>query len=324
MIETKNHSEIGKQVIHKEIKELIKLESELGLEFDLAVESIRKIEGKVIVTGIGKSGHIARKISATLSSTGTPSIFMHPAEACHGDIGMIRSDDILVIISYSGGANEIITLLPIIKRNNIKIICLSGNKNSILAKNSNHFLSIKVTEEACPLGLAPTSSTTKTLALGDAIAVALLKSKDFKRNDFAISHPAGSLGRNLLTTAKDLMHIGSEIPLVSKNTLIADAIVEMSSKGFGTTGITDENNKIIGIYTDGDLRRTLENKINIHNEKVAKVMTCEFKMIQEQELATAALAMMQGYKISSLFTFNKEHEVAGIIHIHDILGAGIG
>jgi arabinose-5-phosphate isomerase len=206
MIETKNHYEIGKQVIHKEINELIKLEAELSLEFDHTIESIRRISGKVIVTGIGKSGHIGRKIAATLSSTGTPSVFMHPSEACHGDIGMLGAHDIIIIISYSGEADEIITLLPTIKRNNIKIICLSGNKNSTLAKNSNHFISIKVTEEACPLGLAPTSSTTKTLALGDAIAIALLKSKDFKPSDFAISHPAGSLGRKLLTKVSDLMH----------------------------------------------------------------------------------------------------------------------
>lgn len=323
MIKTKSHYEIGKQVVRKEIKELVKLETEIGLEFDLVVDSIKNIRGKVIVTGIGKSGHIARKIAATLSSTGTPAIFMHPAEACHGDIGMLRSDDILIMISYSGEANEIITLLPTIKRNNIKVICLSGNRNSTLAKNSNQFLSIKVTEEACPLGLAPTSSTTKTLALGDAIAVALLEAKEFKRNDFAISHPAGSLGRKLLTKVSDLMHHKSKIPLVDNNTFISDAIAVMSAKGFGTTGVTDHNNEIVGIFTDGDLRRTLENKINIHDEKIAKVMTSQFKIIQEEELATAALAIMQEYKISSLFVFNKEHKAVGIIHIHDIISAGI-
>jgi arabinose-5-phosphate isomerase len=324
MIIANKNIEIGKQVVLSEIKELLDLEHTIGDEFNKAVEIISKCVGKVIVTGIGKSGHIARKIAATMSSTGTPAAFLHPAEACHGDMGMVTKDDVLVNISYSGEASEIVTLIPAIKKLGLKIISISGNSESTLAKVGDVYLSIKVNEEACPLNLAPTSSTTKTLVLGDALSIALLKTKEFKKDDFAMSHPSGLLGKRLLTTVSDLMHTDDEIPMTNSESTIATAIKVMSMKGLGITAVYGKDYKdIVGVFTDGDLRRAIENKADIHSEKINKSMTVSYKVIDKNQLAISALEIMKKFKISSLFVLDGHKKIAGIIHIHDIISAGI-
>ena len=254
----------GIKLIQQELEELHDLEHNLDEQFNIACQELLSCTGKIIVTGIGKSGHIGRKIAATLSSTGTPAYFVHPAEACHGDFGVITHEDKIIMISYSGEASEIITLLPMIKRLGITTISISGSANSTLGKQSDIFLNINVKSEACPLGLAPTSSTTKTLVLGDALAIAILSARGFSKRDFAFSHPGGKLGRRLLLTVDDIMHKDTKMPIVKSNYNIEETLIEMSTKGFGMAGIIDENSKkLIGIYTDGDLRRTLEKQQNL-------------------------------------------------------------
>jgi arabinose-5-phosphate isomerase len=313
----------GIKLIQQELEELHDLEHNLDEQFNIACQELLSCTGKIIVTGIGKSGHIGRKIAATLSSTGTPAYFVHPAEACHGDFGVITHEDKIIMISYSGEASEIITLLPMIKRLGITTISISGSANSTLGKQSDIFLNINVKSEACPLGLAPTSSTTKTLVLGDALAIAILSARGFSKRDFAFSHPGGKLGRRLLLTVDDIMHKDTKMPIVKSNYNIEETLIEMSTKGFGMAGIIDENSKkLIGIYTDGDLRRTLEKQQNL-KQKITTVMTTSYKHTNKESLAATAMSLLEKNKISALFVVNEDNTPVGIIHLHDLVQAKI-
>jgi arabinose-5-phosphate isomerase len=272
---------------------------------------------------MGKSGFIASKIAATLASTGTPAFFLHPAEGIHGDLGMVVKGDVVVAISNSGETEEIVNLLPSIKRLGVKLISLVGNLNSTLAKLSDVCLDVSVAEEACPLGLAPTASTTAALAMGDALAVALLQNRGFKKEDFALFHPGGSLGRRLLIKVKDLMHVGPEVPQVRAEALMKDAILEITSKKLGVTAVVDDRGGLIGVLTDGDLRRALERGGNILPHGISQYMTRDPKVIDEEELAAKALQVMEHYAITSLLIIDSRRQVKGILHLHDILKAGV-
>jgi arabinose-5-phosphate isomerase len=272
---------------------------------------------------MGKSGHIAKKIAATLASTGTPSFFVHPGEASHGDLGMITNNDVVLAISNSGNTTEIITILPLIKRMGIPLISMTGNPDSILAKQSNVNLDVSITQEACPLGLAPTSSTTVTLVMGDALAVALLESKNFSEQDFAFSHPGGSLGKKLILTVADLMHTGDRIPKVNLGTLLSEGLIEISEKGLGLTAIVNKENKLKGLFTDGDLRRTFDAKLDLLSTTIDDVMTTQCKTITANILAAEALSIMEQNKITGLLVTNNDQEVIGALHMHDLLRAGV-
>ncbi len=291
--------------------------------FDRACKLILSCEGRVIVTGIGKSGHIGNKIAATMASTGTPAFFVHPSEASHGDLGMITKSDIVFAISSSGTSNEIITLLPLIKRLGIPLISLTGSTDSPLAQAAEINLDISVDSEACPLNLAPTSSTTVTLALGDAIAVALLEARGFTAEDFAFSHPGGSLGRKLLLRVEDVMHGNSEIPKTSDKTLLKDALKEMTEKGFGMTIILDEKSQLCGIFTDGDLRRCVDKGIDINTVETGQVMSKNPRTVERDMLAAEALSIMENNKITALIVADNAGKVVGVLHMHDLLRAGI-
>ena len=279
-------------------------------------------KGKVVVTGMGKSGHIANKIAATLASTGTPAFYMHPGEASHGDLGMLSENDVIIAFSNSGETDEILTLLPIFKRRNIPMIAVTGNPDSMLAKHSAVHLNASVEEEACPLNLAPTASTTAALALGDALAVALLEIRGFTPEEFALSHPGGSLGRRLLLTIGDIMRTGVQIPIVSSQTSLSEALVEVSQKGLGMTAILDSNQALIGIFTDGDLRRTLDEQIDIHNTLIDEVMTKEFVCVAKNDKAAEAVDMMQEKKITALLV-KDGNDLVGALNIHDLFKAGL-
>jgi arabinose-5-phosphate isomerase len=291
-------------------------------EFNKACEMILACKGRVVVSGVGKSGHIARKIAATLASTGTPAMFVHPAEASHGDMGMITKDDLLLAISYSGGSDEILNLLPLFKRLGISMIAMTGNKQSVLAENADAHLSIKVATEACPLNLAPTSSTTVTTVLGDALAIALLEARGFTAEDFAFSHPGGTLGRKLLLKLSDIMHTGDAIPVVAPETPVLQALMVMSEKGFGMTTI-QTGNQLLGIYTDGDLRRSLDKGVDLNKSRVGDLMNTNPKKLQENTLAAEALKVMEQFKINVVLVTNKNHQLTGMVKINDILRAGV-
>lgn len=291
--------------------------------FSSACELMTHCKGRVVVTGMGKSGHIAKKIAATLASTGTPSFFVHPGEASHGDLGMITQSDVVLAISNSGNTAEIITILPLIKRMGIPLISMTGNPNSILAKQSNINLDVSITNEACPLGLAPTSSTTVTLVMGDALAVALLESKNFSEQDFAFSHPGGSLGKKLILTVADLMHTGDRIPTVKSGTLLSNGLLEISEKGLGLTAIINKEGKLEGLFTDGDLRRTFDAKLDLLSTTIDDVMTTQCKTITDDILAAEALSIMEQNKITGLLVTNSNQEVIGALHMHDLLRAGL-
>jgi arabinose-5-phosphate isomerase len=291
-------------------------------EFNKACEMILACKGRVVVSGVGKSGHIARKIAATLASTGTPAMFVHPAEASHGDMGMITKDDLLLAISYSGGSDEILNLLPLFKRLGIAMIAMTGNKQSVLAENADAHLSIKVATEACPLNLAPTSSTTVTTVLGDALAIALLEARGFTAEDFAFSHPGGTLGRKLLLKLSDIMHTGDAIPIVTPETPVLQALMVMSEKGFGMTTI-QTGNQLLGIYTDGDLRRSLDKGVDLNKSRVGDLMNTNPKKLQENTLAAEALKVMEQLKINVVLVTNKNHQLTGMVKINDILRAGV-
>ncbi|GLS25418.1 KpsF/GutQ family sugar-phosphate isomerase [Marinibactrum halimedae] len=288
-----------------------------------ACELIMNCKGRTIVTGMGKSGHIGNKIAATLASTGTPAFFVHPGEASHGDLGMITSNDVVIAISNSGKSTEILTLLPLFKRMGIPLISMSGNPHSPLAQTADVHLDISITSEACPLDLAPTSSTTVTLVMGDALAIALLEARGFTAEDFAFSHPGGALGRKLLLKVEDIMHKESEVPVVTLTTPLSAALVEMTQKGFGMTVITDSDGKLAGVFTDGDLRRQVDNGINLGTAIMKDVMTSTPKTIHQDILAAEALAQMETRKITALVVENSENNVIGIVHMHDILRAGV-
>lgn len=291
-------------------------------KFSQACELMKTCEGRIIVTGMGKSGHIANKIAATLASTGTPSFFVHPGEASHGDLGMITSSDIVLAISNSGNTSELATIIPLIKRMGAPLISMTGNPDSILATQADINLDISIEEEACPLGLAPTTSTTVTLVMGDALAVSLLESKGFSESDFAFSHPGGSLGKKLLLTVSELMHTGKRIPSVKKETPLSEGLMEISAKGFGLTAVLDQN-KLIGLFTDGDLRRAFDSQIDMHTTSIDQVMTTNCKTISADILAAEALNIMEQNKITGLLVTNNLNEVVGVIHMHDLLRAGV-
>jgi len=314
---------LGQAVIQTEQVELSALIKRIDNKFVDACNIILQCDGRTVVTGMGKSGHIANKIAATLASTGTPSFFVHPGEASHGDLGMITTDDVVIALSNSGETDEIVALLPVIKRLNTPLITLTGNPDSTLAKTSTINIDVSVKKEACPLGLAPTSSTTATLAMGDAIAIALLESRGFSENDFALSHPGGTLGRRLLLRVNDIMHTGEEIPKVNESATLGEALVEMSKKGLGVTTIVNKDGVVLGIFTDGDLRRTLDSGADFKNCYVKDVMTKNGKQIIVDSLAASALALMENHRINALVVVDKKNKLCGILNMHDLLRARV-
>ncbi|MCF6776557.1 KpsF/GutQ family sugar-phosphate isomerase [Thiotrichales bacterium 19X7-9] len=313
----------AREVFTIETDAINQVKKSLDQQFVEACEILFNVKGRVIVIGMGKSGHIGNKIAATLASTGTPSFFIHPAEAAHGDFGMITKDDIIVAISNSGNTEEIIKLLPLISRLNIPLISITGNKNSMLAKSATVNLDIHINKEACPHNLAPTASTTVTLVLGDALAIALLKARGFTEEDFAFSHPAGTLGKRLILRVKDLMKTGDKIPKVAPKTSLEEAIITITEKGLGMTTVIDDKNHLLGIFTDGDLRRIFASGYNIKTTPIANIMIKTPKIITENDMATKAVHMMESYKITSLVVINDKREVLGIIHMHDLLQSGV-
>jgi arabinose-5-phosphate isomerase len=313
----------ARRTIEMEQKAVAALLLRIGNDFEKSCQLILECEGRVVVTGMGKSGHIAKKVAATLASTGTPAMYVHPGEACHGDIGMITAKDVVLALSNSGTTEELITLLPVLKRKGIPLISITGDKNSIIAQAADHNLDAFVAEEACPLGLAPTSSTTVALVLGDAMAMALLEARGFTHEDFAVSHPGGNLGRRLLLKVQNIMHSGSSIPKVTIDTLLSDALLEVTSKGFGLTTVMDAEGKLCGVFTDGDLRRTLDKGLDIHNTRIQQVMSINYKYIDENALAVEAARLMQENNIYALMVMDDRHQLSGIVRMHDLLKAGV-
>ncbi|WP_339338731.1 KpsF/GutQ family sugar-phosphate isomerase [uncultured Oceanicoccus sp.] len=291
--------------------------------FDQACELMMSCTGRVVVTGMGKSGHIGTKIAATLASTGTPAMFVHPGEASHGDMGMITANDVVLALSNSGNTAELVTLLPLLKRMGTPLVSMTGNPDSTLSSSANVNLNVAISEEACPLNLAPTSSTTAALVMGDALAIALLEAKGFSAEDFAFSHPGGALGRRLLLKVEDVMHTGKLIPKVNTGTKLSDALLEVTSKGLGMTTIVDDGQSLLGIFTDGDLRRTLDQNIDIHNTSINDVMTTDCKTASANMLAAEALAIMDNGKISVLAVIDDNNRAIGAVHLHDLLNAGV-
>ncbi|MBZ2168470.1 KpsF/GutQ family sugar-phosphate isomerase [Marinobacter sp. F4216] len=311
------------QAIRIERQAIEALEERIDDEFIKACEVIMQCKGRVVVTGMGKSGHIGNKIAATLASTGTPSFFVHPGEASHGDLGMITSQDVVIAISNSGNTSEVVTILPLIKRMGAPLISMTGNASSTLAKEAVANLDVSVQTEACPLGLAPTSSTTATLVMGDALAVALLEARGFSAEEFAFSHPGGSLGRRLLLHVSDIMHVGDRIPRVQEGTPLSGALLEISRKGLGMTTVLDARGKLTGVFTDGDLRRTLDKNLDVHTTPIEDVMTRNGKTIEADHLAAEALNIMEEMKINALPVTNAQGELVGAINMHDLLRAGV-
>ncbi len=316
--------DIAKKVLKIEAEAVYSLIDKLNSDFEKAVEIIFESKGRVVVIGMGKSGLVGRKIAATLSSTGTPAFFLHPAEASHGDIGMVTSHDVIIAISNSGETEEITGLIPFLKRYNVKIISITGNRNSTLSKAADVILDVSVKEEACPIGIVPTSSTTAAMAMGDALAVALLQKRGFKEEDFAFFHPRGTIGKKLFTKVKDLMHTGNDLPLVTPDLPMSKTVIEMSSKRLGHTIVVGSEGKIAGIITDGDVRRGLEKwGGKLFEMSAAEVMTKNPKTISEEELAAKALSIMEKYSITALVVADKDYRPLGLIHLHDILKHGI-
>ncbi|SHO54873.1 KpsF/GutQ family sugar-phosphate isomerase [Vibrio quintilis] len=318
-----DYKSFAKQVLTIEIKGLQQLENFFDDDFCKACEMVlHNTAGKVIVMGMGKSGHIGKKIAATLASTGTPAFFVHPGEAAHGDLGMISEGDTVIAISYSGESSEILSLYPVLKRRSIKIISMTGNPLSNMAKLSDCHLRVSVPEEACPLGLAPTSSATATLVMGDALAITLLQARGFTKEDFALSHPGGALGRKLLLKLEDIMHTGDELPKVYPDALIKDALLEISQKGLGMTAVIDQNESLLGIFTDGDLRRILDKRIDIHDAKIMDVMVTHPVTATPNMLAVEGLNLMQEKRINGLMLI-QNGQLAGALNMHDLLKAGV-
>ena len=315
--------ELGLAVIQVEAQAIADLASRIDANFVAACKTLFACRGRIVVTGVGKSGHIGGKIAATLASTGTPAFFVHSGEASHGDLGMITANDVVLALSNSGETTEILAILPLIKRLNISLIALTGNPRSTLAKFATIHLDVSVKQEACPLGLAPTSSTTAALVMGDALAVSLLEARGFTRDDFAFSHPGGQLGRRLLLRVSDIMHTDSSIPKVSENTLVSGAILEMTTKKLGMTAIVNSENKLLGVFTDGDLRRLLGNNLSLPNCKISEVMTKNSKVIHADCLAAEAMQIMQQNKISALCVVDDQQKVCGALNMHDLIRAGI-
>lgn len=315
--------EKGKDVIRLEAKAVASLESSINEEFAKAVEVMFNCKGRVILTGMGKSGLIARKIVATMNSTGTPSIYLHPSDAMHGDLGMVRKNDVVIFISKSGNTEEVASLIPLLKRVDVKMIAMCGIEDSKIVRQCDIFLNINVTEEACPLDLAPTSSTTATLAMGDALAVALLEKRGFTKEDFAILHPGGSLGKRLSLELKEIMIKGDKIPVVNEETSLKDAILEITSKRLGATSVVNERGELTGIITDGDLRRLLEKTLNLSSVKAKDVMTKNPKTLKDNCLGSLALQKMENFKITSIIITNEENKPIGFVHLHDLVNLGL-
>ena len=315
--------ELARATLAIEAEAVRQLGTRIDERFVRACRYMFACPGRIVVLGIGKSGHIGSKIAATLASTGTPAFFVHPAEASHGDMGMITAQDVVMALSNSGGTEEILTLLPLIKRLGVPLIALTGNPDSLLARAADVHLDVSVAQEACPLGLAPTSSTTATLAMGDALAVALLEARGFTAEDFARSHPGGRLGRRLLLLIDDVMHAGTQIPRSAPADLLRDALLEMSRKGLGMTAVVDEQGKLRGIFTDGDLRRQLEHGIDIHATPIQAVMTRDCATVSPERLAAETVRIMQARRISALLVVNEEHDLIGALNMHDLLRAGV-
>jgi len=317
--------ETARRVLQIEADAVLALQPRIDDSFTQAVKMILDCRGKVVVTGMGKSGLICQKIAATMASTGTPTFFLHPAEGIHGDLGMLSKGDIVIAVSYSGETVEVNQILPVIKRMGLPLITMSGNPHSTLGIAGDIHLDISIAEEACPLGVAPTASTTVTLAMGDALAVALLDARGFKEEDFALFHPGGALGKKLLLRVEDLMHVGDEIPLVKPETLLRDALFEITSKKLGVTGVVDSQGSLIGVFTDGDLRRIMQQGLECLEQPIEQVMATDPKRILRKNLAAKALQIMEKYSITSLFVFaDAEGKVpVGIVHLHDLLKSGV-
>lgn len=313
----------ARRTIDIEHRAVGELSQRIGPSFAMACERLLNCTGRIIVTGMGKSGHIASKIAATLSSTGSPAFFVHPAEASHGDLGMITDKDVVLALSYSGTTSEIMAILPMLKRQGIPLIAMTGAPDSPVAQASDIHIDASVREEACPLGQAPTSSTTVALVLGDAIAMALLEARGFTLEEFAFSHPGGRLGRRLLLKVKDIMHSGSTIPCVSPDTLLRDALLEMTRKGLGMTTVVDGSGTLCGVFTDGDLRRTLDSGHNIRETLIRDVMSAGGKKVRENALATEAVRIMQEKSIYSLIVVDDADVLRGVIRMHDLLQANV-
>jgi len=315
--------EAGRQVIQLEADAVAQLASRLDGQFSRVCRMILDCKGRVIVVGMGKSGHIGSKVAATLASTGSPSFFVHPGEASHGDLGMITADDLVLAISNSGETPEILTILPIIKRMGVKLVAMTGNPDSSLGRQADGCLEVGVSKEACPMNLAPTSSTTAALAMGDALAIALLRFRGFTEHDFARSHPGGSLGRRLLLYVEDIMHKGDAVPQVHQDQGMREALLEMSSKGLGMTGVIDDDQRLCGIFTDGDLRRALNSGIDIYGSRVADVMSRNPRTTRPGRLAAEVVQLMRTERINGLYVVDDERRILGALNMHDLLKAGV-
>lgn len=314
---------MGRRVLEIERDGLQGLLSRIDTDFVRACERMMACTGRIVVTGMGKSGHIGGKIAATLASTGTPAFFVHPGEASHGDLGMITRQDVVLAISYSGETAEIVTILPLIKRMGAPLIAMTGKPNSTMAKMSDVHLNVAVDQEACPMNLAPTASTTATLAMGDALAVALLDARGFTPEDFAMSHPGGSLGRRLLLKIADVMHGGDRLPKVAPGTPMTVALLEMTRQGLGMTAVVDAQDRIIGVYTDGDLRRSLEEQVDLRTATIDQVMTPGGRRARPEWLAAEAVRLMELHKITALLVADADDRLVGVVHMHDLLRAGV-
>ena len=315
----------GRRVLATEAAAVAALESRLGDAFARACALLLACEGRVVVTGMGKSGHVGSKIASTLASTGSPAFFLHPAEASHGDIGMITARDVVLAISNSGETDELLTILPIIKRLDVPLIALTGKHESTLSRYATVVLDVSVAVEACPLNLAPTASTTATLAMGDALAIAVLEARGFTEEDFARSHPGGSLGRRLLLHVEDVMRKGDELPMVGPDTPLGAGLLEMSRKGLGMTTVVDEERRVLGIFTDGDLRRALDREVDVHRTLMRDVMTTRCKLAEPRMLAAEAVHMMETHRITALPVVDSlaEPRLVGALNVHDLLRAGV-
>jgi arabinose-5-phosphate isomerase len=313
----------GRRVLETERDALSALLPRVDHSFVAACTLMFGCRGRVVVTGMGKSGHVGGKIAATLASTGTPAFFVHPGEASHGDLGMIMRDDVLLALSNSGETAEVLVLLPLIKRMGVPLIAMTGRPASTLAKTAEVHIDVSVTQEACPLNLAPTASTTATLAMGDALAVALLEARGFTQDDFAMSHPGGMLGRRLLLRIKDVMQVGARIPKVAADAALSAALLEMTQKGLGMTAIVDAEDHALGVFTDGDLRRVLDAGVDIRRAKIAEVMTHGGKHVAAEQLAAEAVNLMEKHKITALMVLDEHQHLQGVIHMHDLLRAGV-
>lgn len=319
-----SYIKLGLAVLKTESEAITALMQRLDQSFHRACEMLLDCEGRIVVTGMGKSGHIGNKIAATLASTGSPAFFMHPGEASHGDLGMITSDDLLIALSNSGETSEITLLLPLLKRLGIPLIALTGNPGSTLARAADINLDVSIHKEACPMGLTPTSSTTASLAMGDALAIAVLQARGFTEEDFALSHPGGNLGRRLLLRVSDIMHTGDAVPLVPISCSLNDTLLEMTKKGLGMAGVIDpENKQLLGIYTDGDIRRTFEKMPDIKTAQVKNFMTPNCVTIEADRIASEALKIMHDRKINALMVVDKNNLVQGALNMHDLLRAGV-